>query len=137
MIKESPIGKIDVEQKAIRIEDLSDRVKVAVELYKGAQKKFDQGQDSLREWENIIKVLSAEINHIERFVAVAYHNQGVIYAQQDNLKEARKFFELALLIDEDYPVANFNLAVVYKKLGDREAAARYLRRAQELGYQPK
>jgi len=137
MIKESPIGKIDVEQRAVRIEDLSDRVKIAVELYKAAQRKFDQGQDSLREWENIIKVLNAEIKHIERFVAVAYHNQGVIYAQRNDLKAAKKFFELALMIDEDYPVANFNLAVIYKKLGNRENAARFLRRAQELGYTPK
>jgi len=128
---------MDVERKALRIEDLSDRVKLAVDLYKAAQKKFDEGIDSLREWENIVKVLNAELKHIERFVAVAYHNQGVIHAQRNDLQEAKKFFELALMIDEDYPVANYNLAVVYKKLGRLEDAKKFYKRAKELGYEPK
>jgi len=134
MTSEQKIGKIGVEKKVLRIEELSDRVKVAIDLYNAAQMKFEHGQDSLHEWENIIKVLNAEIKHIERFVAIAYHNIGVIYAQRNDLKLAKKYFELALMIDEDYALANFNLAVVYKKMGKIDLAKKFYIRAKELGY---
>jgi Tfp pilus assembly protein PilF len=51
--------------------------------------------------------------------------------------KAKKFFEMALMIDEDYPVANFNLAMIYKKLGKMDQAKKFYQRAKELGYEPK
>jgi len=131
------IGKIGVEKKTLRIEELSDRVKIAVELYNAAQGKFDRGQDSLREWENIIKVLNAEVRHIQRFVAIAYHNMGVVQAQQEDLFGARKLFECALEIDPEYAMAYYNLAVVHKKLGDAVKAKQLYQKARSLGYEPK
>ena len=137
MAGDKQIGKIDVQRRALRIEDLSDRVKLAIDLFNSAQKRFEQGKDSLREWENIIKVLNAEIKHIERFIAIAYHNMGVIYAQRDNLGEAKRLFERALEIDPEYAIAYYNLAVVYKKLGDLNRARNLYKKARALGYSPK
>ena len=137
MSGEQPIGKIDVQRRAIRIEELSDRVKIAIELFNVAQRRFEKGEDSLREWENIIKVLNTEIKHIQRFIAIAHHNIGVIYAQRNNLKEAKGCFERALEIDPDYAIAYYNLAVVYKKLGDALKARELYLKAKSLGYHPK
>jgi len=137
MSQDQQIGKIDVQRRAVRIEELSDRVKVAVDLFNVAQRRFEKGEDSLREWENIIKVLNTEIKHIERFIAIAYHNIGVIYAQRNILEEAKRCFERALEIDPEYAIAYYNLAVVYKKLGDALKAKELYQRARAFGYQPK
>jgi len=136
MSKDTAIGKIEVEHKAIRIEELSDRVKIAIDLYNVAQRRFEKGMDSLREWGNIIKVLNAEIGNINRFIAIANHNMGVVYAQKNELGEARHYFEEALKIDPEYAIAYFNLAVIYKKLGNMDKAKEYLHKAQEFGYEP-
>ncbi len=134
---EKQIGKIDVQRRSLRIEDLSDRVKLAIDLFNSAQRRFERGEDSLREWENIIRVLNAEIKNIERFIAIAYHNMGVIYAQRKNLQEAKKLFEKALKIDSEYAIAYYNLAVVHKKLGNLVKARSLYKKALSLGYSPK
>jgi tetratricopeptide (TPR) repeat protein len=134
--RDSQIGKIGVEQKVLKIEELSDRVKIAIDLYNVAQRRFEEGLDSIREWTNIIKVLNVEIKNIERFIAIAHHNMGVVQAQKNNLDEARKQFLKALEIDDEYAIAYFNLAVVYKKLGDMVKAKEYYSKAKALGYEP-
>jgi len=136
MPKDSQIGRIGVEQKVLKIEELSDRVKIAIDLYNAAQRRFEEGLDSIREWGNIIKVLNVEIKNIERFIAIAHHNMGVVQAQKNNLEEAKKEFVKALEIDGEYAIAYFNLAVVYKKLGDMVKAKGYYQKAKELGYEP-
>jgi len=137
MNQEQQIGKIDVQRRAVRIEELSDRVKIAIDLFNSAQKRFEKGEDSLREWENIIKVLNTEIKHIERFIAIAYHNIGVIYAQRNILEEAKRCFERALEIDPEYAIAYYNLAVVYKKLKEPIKAREFYQKAKKHGYQLK
>jgi len=82
-------------------------------------------------------VLNAEIKNIERFIAIAYHNMGVIYAQRKNLQEAKKLFEKALKIDSEYAIAYYNLAVVHKKLGNLVKARSLYKKALSLGYSPK
>ncbi len=134
---EQKIGRMDVAKKALKIDELSDRVKIAVELYNGAQIKFDRGLDSLKEWENIIKVLNSEVKHIWSFIAIASHNMGVIHAQSEDLFKAKELFERALEIDPDYAMAYFNLAVVHKKLGDKVKAKQLYQKACSLGYEPK
>jgi tetratricopeptide (TPR) repeat protein len=135
MAKDSQIGKIGVEHKVVRIEELSDRVRVAIDLYNAAQKRFEMGMDSLRQWENIIKVLKVEIKNIDGFIAIAHHNMGVVHAQKDNLEEAKKEFTRALEINPEYAIAYFNLAVVYKKLGDMAKAKELYQKSKEFGYE--
>jgi len=136
MPKDSKIGKMDLEHKTIRIEELSDRVKVAIDLYNVAQRRFEKGLESIREWENIIRVLNMEIKNIERFIAIAHHNMGVVQAQKNNLEQAREEFEAALEIDPEYAIAYFNLAVVFKKLGRLDKAKEFYQKAKALGYEP-
>ena len=135
MAKES-LGKILVQKKALRIEELGDRVNVAISLYQAAQKKFEAGADSLREWENIIKVLHAEIENVRRFIAVAHHNLGVVYAGQHAFSKAKDYFEQAIAIDPEYAVAYYNLAVIYKNLNDLPRARQLMEKAKQLGYNP-
>lgn len=130
------LGRVKVQRKAMRIEELGDRVNTAVALYKSAQKKFEAGEDSQREWENIIKVLEAEIEHVRRFIAVAHHNLGVIHAGRHQLAKAKDCFEQAIEIDPEYAVPYYNLAVVYKNLGDLNRAHQLAEKAKELGYSP-
>jgi len=130
------LGRVAVQKKALRIEELGDRVNTAVALYKVAQQKFEAGEDSQREWENILKVLQAEIEHVRRFIAVAHHNLGVIYAGRHAFTKAQEYFEQAIAIDPDYAVAYHNLAVVYKNLGDLNRARKLAEKAKELGYTP-
>jgi tetratricopeptide (TPR) repeat protein len=135
MAKEN-LGRVAVQRKALRIDELGDRVSTAIGLYKSAQKKFEVGQDSQREWENIIKVLQAEIEHVRRFIAVAHHNLGVVFAGRHQIQRAKVYFEQAIEIDPDYAVAYHNLAVIYKNLGDLPEARRLAEKAKELGYPP-
>lgn len=135
MSKEN-LGRVPVQRKVLRIEELGDRVNTAVALYKAAQKKFEEGEDSQREWENIIKVLQAEIEHVRRFIAVAHHNLGVIYAGRSALVKAKEYFEQAIAIDPEYAVAYHNLAVVYQKLGNPLRARELAEKAKQLGYTP-
>jgi len=136
MPKETQIGKIEVEHKAIKIDEMSDRVKVAIDLYNVAQRRFEKGMDSLSQWKNIIKVLNIEIKNIQHFIAIAHQNMGVVYAQNSSMDDARQEFERALEMDPEYAIAYFNLAVVYKKLGNLEKAKECYQKARELGYQP-
>jgi tetratricopeptide (TPR) repeat protein len=136
MSKDTPIGKIDVAHRAIKIEEMSDRVKVAIDLYNVAQRRFEKGMDSLNQWKNIIKVLNIEIKNIQHFIAIAHQNMGVVHAQGNHLEEARQEFERALEMDPEYAIAFFNLAVVYKKLGDLERAKECYQKCRELGYEP-
>ena len=115
---EQKIGRMDVAKKALKIDELSDRVKIAVELYNGAQIKFDRGLDSLKEWENIIKVLNSEVKHIWSFIAIASHNMGVIHAQSEDLFKAKELFERALEI----------------VMGQGKASASYIQRRLKVGY---
>lgn len=131
------LGRVKVEKKALRIEDLGDRVNTAVGLYKSAQKKFEAGQDSEREWLNIVRVLEAEIGHVRKFIAVAQHNLGVIHAGRRDLAGAKQYFEAAIKIDPEYGVAFYNLGVLYRNLGDSERAQKCMNKAKALGYEPK
>jgi len=136
MAKETPIGKIGVAHMAIKIDEMSDRVKVAIDLYNVAQRRFEKGMDSLHQWKDIIKVLKMEIKNIEHFIAVAHQNMGVVHAQNNNLEEARQEFERALEIDPAYAIVFFNLAVVHKKLGDIDKAKQCYQKCKDLGYEP-
>lgn len=132
----SQLGKVDIKRKTMKIDELSDRVNTAVALYKSAQRKFEDGRDSRREWENIIKLLNVEIKNIKRFIAIATHNIGVIYAGQRELKKAREYFEKAIEIDAEYAIAYYNLAVVYKELGNMDKARDLIKKAKDHGYSP-
>ena len=136
MSKES-LGRVQVAKRTLKIEELGDRVNTAVSLYKNAQRKFEAGEDSLREWANIIKVLEAEIENVRRFIAVAHHNLGVIYAGKNDMETAKDYFEQAIAIDPEYAVAHYNLGVAHKHLGDIIQAKICVERAKKLGYPPR
>ena len=128
------LGRVDVARKALRIQDLSDKVGHAVKQFEAAQKKFEGGADSYKEWENIIKLLNYQIKDVQHFLAVAHHNLGIIHAGRKEFKKAEELFLKAVEIEPDYAMAYYNLAVVYKKLDDAEKAQEYYQKAKECGY---
>jgi tetratricopeptide (TPR) repeat protein len=131
------LGKVDVKKKALRIQDLEDKIGVAIKQYEGAQEKFENGKDSYREWENMIKLLNAQIKDVQVFVAVGHHNLGIIHAGRKEFKQARDLLHKAIDINPDYAVAYYNLALVYKNLDDIPKAREYMAKARELGYPPR
>jgi tetratricopeptide (TPR) repeat protein len=131
------LGRVAVEKKALRIQDLSDKVGYAVQQYEKAQEKFEAGQDSYKEWQNIIKLLNAQIKDVENFLATAHHNLGIIHAGRRELQKAEELFLKAIAINPDYAMAYYNLAIVYKNLNDIPKAKEFLAKAKALGYPPK
>jgi tetratricopeptide (TPR) repeat protein len=129
------LGKMEPSQKAVRIQELSDKVGFAIRQFEAAQKKFEQGQDSYREWQNIVKLLTIQVEDVQHFLAVANHNLGVLHAGKREFKKAKELFEKAIALDPDYAIAYYNLAVVHKNLGDVEACRAAYQKAKELGYQ--
>ena len=132
--KGAALGRMDVARKAVRIGDLSDKVGFAVKQFEAAQKKFEVGDDSYKEWGNIIKVLNYQIRDIQHFQAVAHHNLAIIHAGRKEFRQAEQLFLAAIKLDPDYAIAHYNLAVVYKNLKNLERAKEYLGKAKELGY---
>jgi tetratricopeptide (TPR) repeat protein len=130
------LGRVEVAKKALRIQDLSDKVGHAIQMFEAAQKKFESGQDSYREWNNIVKLLNFQIRDVQHFLAIAHHNMGIIHAGRKEFDQAEELFLKALEIDPDYAMAYYNLAVVYKKLEMPEKAKKYYAKAKELGYPP-
>ncbi len=134
--KKATLGRVDVTRKAMRVQELGDKVGFAVKQFEAAQAKFEAGKDSYKEWTNIIKLLKIQIKDMEHFMAVAYQNQGVIHAGRKEYAKAEKMFKTALEIDPDYAVAHYNLAVVYKRLDDPIRSKEHLANARRLGYVP-
>jgi len=130
------LGKVDVQKKALRIQDLGDKVGFAIKQFETAQKKFEAGQDSYQEWRNIVKLLSIQIKDVQHFLAVAHHNLGVIHAGKKEFEKAEELFRKAVEVDPDYAIAYYNLAVVYKNLKNAEMAQKYFAKAKSLGYPP-
>jgi tetratricopeptide (TPR) repeat protein len=54
-----------------------------------------------------------------------YNNFGVMYINVNNWEEAARYFSDALSIDPDYKEANFNLGILYAKMGEAEKALAY------------
>lgn len=130
----STLGRVPVAKKAMRIGELSDKIGIAIKQYESAQKKFEAGADSYHEWQNIVKLLNMQIDDVKHFLAVAHHNLGVIHAGRHEFKKAEELFLKAVEIDPGYAIAYYNLAVVYKNLGDPIKAVQYRDKAKELGY---
>jgi len=130
------LGKVDVAKKALRIQDLGDKMGFAIQQYQSAQKKFEEGQDSYKEWQNIIKLLNIQIRDVQMFLAVAHHNMGIIHAGRKEYGKAEEKFNEAIKINPDYAMAYYNLAVVYKKLNQNEKAKQFYNKAKSLGYPP-
>ncbi len=133
--KKKPLGKVDVRKKALRIRDLGDKMRSAVTLFERAQQKFESGEDSYQEWQNISKILAIQMKDVEHFQAVATHNMGIIHAGRKEYVKAKEKLEKALELDPNYAVAHYNMALVYKKLNDMEKCKHHLARAKELGYE--
>jgi len=133
----STLGKVDVEKKAVRIQDLGDRVGFAIKQYEAAQEKFETGADSYKEWKNIIKLLNSQVKDVEKFLAISHHNLGVIHAGRRELDQAEELFKKAIEINPDYGVAYYNLAVIFKNKHDIIKAKEFLAKAKELGYAPR
>ncbi len=132
--KKTPLGKVDVQSKAMRIQDLGDKVGFAINQFELAQDKFEAGKDSYKEWKNIIKLLNIQIKDIQHFKAVAHHNMGVVLAGRKNFKKAVKKFKEAVELDPGYALAWYNLAVAYKLLNNIPRAKKCMAKAKELGY---
>jgi tetratricopeptide (TPR) repeat protein len=132
--KKTALGKVDVTSKAMRIQDLGDKVGFAIKQFELAQDKFEAGKDSYKEWKNIIKLLNIQIKDIQHFKAVAHHNMGVVLAGRKNFKKAVKKFNEAVELDPQYALAWYNMAVAYKLLNKMVKAKECIAKAKELGY---
>lgn len=135
-INRKEIARISVKKKALKIDELGDKVKFAVDAYKRAFDKYQRGVDSIKDWGMVIKALKAQAGEIKEYIAVAHHNTGVIYASSGNYTMAIESFTEALEYNPDYAVAHNNLSIVYKKLGDVVNADKHLQHARRLGYKP-
>ena len=128
------LGNIDVGKRTLRIEDLEDKVHFAIESYNRAFEKYKRGDDSIQDWNIVIKALSLQLEELRDYIAVAYHNIGVIYATKGNFEKGIENFTKALQFNPQYPVAHHNLALVYKKAGDMELAQKHFDAAKKLGF---
>lgn len=135
--KGQALGKVPVERKALKIQDLSDKVGFAVKQFEAAQHKFERGEDSYGEWKNIIKLLNRQIKDVQQFLAMAHHNMGIIHAGKGEFGDAMRCFNEAIDINPEYGMAYYNLAVVHKKMGDTNMAKKFLAKAREKGYPPR
>lgn len=66
--------------------------------------------------------------------AMALNNLGAAHMEAGRLDAAESGFRGALDVDPLYPIPLSNLAVLSEVKGDRTAAERYLREAEEQGY---
>lgn len=135
--KRKELGKIQVKKQSLKIDDLENKVHFAVEAYNRAFEKYKQGADSLHDWDIVIKALTSQMEEIRDYIAVAYHNRGVIYATKGNFVPAIENFQKALSFNHDYAVCHNNLAIVYKKMGEIAKAEKHFQIAKELGFEPK
>jgi len=62
-------------------------------------------------------------------IRAIYNNFGVIYVNAGNWEAAARSFSEALSIDPDYKEANFNLGILYAKMGEAEKALVYWSKA--------
>ena len=136
MVKDKPaeIGRIKVERREMRIEDLENKVQLAVQYYHNATDKFRKGKDSIKEWNSVVKILKAQQEEIDCFVAMAHHNLGIVYGGRDEIEKSVEYFKKAVALDPEYALAYFNLGVMQKKLGNVLESETALQRAKELGY---
>lgn len=128
------VGRIKVAKKALRIDDLDNKVSFAVESYKRAVNKYHKGVDSINDWEIVIKALEAQKEEIREFVAMAYHNIGIIYASDNHFHKAVEALKKALSYNPEYAMAHYNLGVIYKKLNDKANSKKHIEEAKRLGY---
>ncbi len=66
---------------------------------------------------------------------IAHFNLGNIYAQREEYEKAERHYKKALKLKEDPDVLN-NLAYVLNKLGQKEEALLYIKRALEIRGHP-
>jgi tetratricopeptide (TPR) repeat protein len=59
-------------------------------------------------------------------------NMGNLHLEAGEMEEAIRYYESAILSDDDYALAHHNLGVAYKRLGRTADAVRELRRAHRL-----
>lgn len=131
------LGKIQVKRQSLKIDELENKVRFAVDAYNRAFDKYKRGTDSLQDWDIVIKALTSQLEEIKDFLAVAYHNRGVIYATKGNFAPAIENFQKALSYNPDYAVCHNNLAIVFKKMGEIAKAEEHFQTAKKLGFEPK
>lgn len=135
--KRTGIGKINVAKRALRIEDLEDKVKFAIDQYNRAFQKYQKGVDSINDWDLVIKALTAQMEEIREYIAVAHHNMGIVYAGKEQYEKSLEQLKEALNFNPEYAVAHYNLALVYKKLGDIVRYEKHHAISKKLGHSPK
>ena len=131
------LGKINVAKKILRIEELEDKVRFAVDAYQRAYDKYKRGVDSTQDWNLVIKSLTLQMEEIGEYIAIAHHNKGVVFATNGKLDEAIECFKSAIAMDPEYAIAHNNLSNIYAKIGDVLNAERHKELAKKLGYEPK
>jgi tetratricopeptide (TPR) repeat protein len=58
-------------------------------------------------------------------IKAIHNNFGVMYVNMDNWEMAGREFNEALILDPDYKEANFNMGILYAKMGEAEKALAY------------
>lgn len=134
--KKAAIGKVDVSKKVVRVQDLGDKIGMAINQFEAAQRKFEEGRDSYNEWKNIVKLLNLQIKDIQHFKAVAHHNMGVIHAGKKEFDKAEELFLAAIELDPEYAVAWYNLGVCYRHINNKPKFKECIEKARKMGYPP-
>ncbi len=70
------------------------------------------------------------------YMAVAYYNKGVIYADMQDFTSALSAFTKAIELKPDFGEAYYNRGYVYLKLGNRPSGIADLSKSGELGIVP-
>jgi len=89
-----------------------------------AQKRNDFRQAMTGYQKALLLMGTAELNYKKSI----FNNIGVLYAERGNLEDAQTAFIEALKIDPSYKQANFNLGIIYVKLGKTKEALKYLQK---------
>ena len=86
-----------------------------------AQKKGDFKQ-AMSDYQKALLLIGPSERHYNKFIL---NNIGVMYAELGTLENAEAAFLEALRIDPDYKEANFNLGIIYVKIGNIKEAFKY------------
>lgn len=84
-----------------------------------------------KRYETSIKKLQQLVKLNPSGAAGYYNNIGVCYMNQNQLEDAKKYFELASEEKADFSMAFNNLGTVYDKLGDKDKAKEFFLKAIE------
>ena len=108
----------------------TDKPTVDLRVDSSVQEKFDSAIVALNagDFDLAISLLN-EVIAAEKRIAAPYVNLGMAYARKGNNKQAEEYLRKAVDLDSGNPVANNELGMLYRKLGQFDNARQAYERA--------